>query len=107
MAHDTDVTSSTDNTADKQLHPAVIRYLNALTEGRRYSAHTLNGYRHELTRFQSLIDCDLLKAKPHHITGFVTQLHRLELAPKSIQRALSAVRSLYNFLFQEGKLIAV
>lgn len=85
-------------------HPSVTRYLTALEAGHRYSVHTLNGYRHELRRFDRLIDCDdLLLAKPHHITGFITQLHRQELSPKSIQRALSAVRSFYHYLFQEGE----
>jgi len=72
-------------------------FLHHLQVEKRYSPHTIAGYSRALQRF-ALHQSDLLLTKPHDVTHFLSTLHRSDLAPKSIQRALSAVRSLFNYL---------
>lgn len=76
----------------------IDEYILYLQEQRRYSKHTVSGYERELTRYAAAIEGDLCTARPHNVTHFLNALHRQGLKPKSIQRALSAVRSFYNHL---------
>lgn len=80
------------------------KYLTALTVERRYSKHTLSAYRRDLERFIKSQDLPLPALKPHHITTYVGQLKAAGLAPRSIQRNLSAVRSFFAFLVEHGDL---
>jgi len=83
-------------------------FLQHLRTERRLSAHTLDGYAHDLG---VLIDwCAAQPAlttwaalQPNHIRQFVAALHRRGLGGTSIQRALSAVRTFYNFLLREDR----
>jgi len=85
--------------------PALVTaYIEYLSVEKRYSQHTVNGYRRELQRFCKSYPGELTAAKAHHITRFVKDLHHHGLAPKSIQRALSAVRSFYTYLIKLGKI---
>lgn len=79
------------------------RYLTYLQDERRYSPHTISGYRRELGRFEQFLaptfrGWDAIKT--HEITQFIGHLHTLRLQPRSIQRAISAVRSFFNYLVQ-------
>lgn len=76
-------------------------FLVYLEVEKRYSPHTVSGYARELSKFAKH-HADLLHTKPHDITHFVSVLHQKGLAPKSIHRALSAVRSLFNHLKRQG-----
>ena len=87
--------------------PALIEgYLAQLKNERRYSIHTVNGYRFELRRYNELLETELTRALPHHIATYVAALHHRGLKPKSIQRSLSAVRSFYEFLVTRGDMKA-
>ncbi len=80
-------------------------FLDHLAVERRYSARTVEAYRRDLTRFAAETRCAWDRVRPHHITAHVARLHGRGLQPKSIQRALSSLRSLYRFL-QRRRLIA-
>lgn len=79
----------------------VHEFLNHLHMQKRYSQHTITGYEHELARFLDSLSYDLLTVKPHHITQFVGKLRQQGLSAKSVQRSLSAVRSLYEYLIDQ------
>ncbi len=95
---------------EQQQDPATARaigaYLTHLETARRYTANTLDGYRRELHRYAALLETDVLAAQPHHVTAFVSRLHRQGLKPRSIQRALSAVRSFYAHLLAHNRVDA-
>ncbi|MEQ8693299.1 MAG: tyrosine recombinase XerC [Pseudomonadales bacterium] len=74
------------------------KFLTYLRVERNSSPHTLSGYERELSRFVTVCGDDYVALKPHHINRFVTHLHGRGLAPSSIQRALSAVRSFLGYL---------
>ena len=83
----------------------IIRYLDHLEVEKRYSPHTLSSYARELKRYVAMTGEPLLTCKPHHVTHFAAALRHKGLSAKSIQRALSAVRSFYAFC-QRQNLIA-
>ncbi len=84
--------------------PAIQAFLDYLTVEKRYSTHTISGYRRELNRFRGVFQGDLTRASVHDITAFAAHLHHQGLKAASIQRALSAVRSLYAYLIRNGDL---
>ena len=82
----------------------VARFIGYLQVEKHYSAHTISGYRRELARFLGALECETTAAKPHHITHYAGQLHHAGLQASSIARALSAIRSYYDYLQQLGQM---
>jgi len=83
---------------DLTLEAAIEGFLTHLKYEREYSENTLSAYRRDLTRFASDHQTGPDGIAAHHITTFVSRLHSQGLAPRSIQRALSSVRSFFNHL---------
>jgi len=90
------------------LQRGVDRFLQGLRTERRLSPHTSSGYGRDLAALldycesQGIARWDALDTQ--HVRSFAAQCHRRGLAPRSIQRRLSAVRSLCRFLIREGEL---
>ncbi|MEM8981523.1 MAG: tyrosine recombinase XerC [Pseudomonadota bacterium] len=88
----------------------VSAFLEHLRSERRCSAHTLRNYELDLQRFCRWIDAeslDLLNGVADaDIRRFAAAEHRRGLAPRSIQRRLSAIRALYRFLGREQRVDA-
>ena len=85
-------------------------FLSHLQVERRMSAHTLDAYRRDLT---ALIDWsraqgidDPTAVDTEQLRAFVAAEHRRGLAPKSLQRRLSACRSYFNWLLRHGRIVA-
>jgi integrase/recombinase XerC len=72
---------------------------------RRLSAHTDSNYARDLAALVKYCDkhslADWSALDSHHVRTFAAHSHAAGLAPRSIQRRLSAVRSFYNFLIRE------
>ncbi len=81
-------------------------FLQYLAQEKRMSSHTVTNYQRDLKRLLAFCEQHDLGGwktiKSSHIRQFIAQLHREGLAGRSIQRALSATRSLYRFLIREG-----
>lgn len=92
--------------ASVALHPAVRQFLQYLQNERRAAAHTVESYRRDLARLADFCTrsgrADWAALTTPDVRQFVAALHHARLAPKSIQRALSATRSFYRFLLREG-----
>ncbi|HET6472339.1 MAG TPA: tyrosine recombinase XerC [Pseudomonadales bacterium] len=88
----------------KPLERDVDRYLEHLERERQYSPHTCAAYRRDLIGFVRSLDvarwADLRSA---HVRGYVAALHRKGDATRSIQRALSCIRSFLKFLGRRGE----
>lgn len=88
------------------LQQSVEDFLSWLKNIRRASPHTLSNYRRDLVKLldycgqQDITDWNELQSA--HIQNWVSRLHRAGLSGKSLQRTLSATRSLFNHLMQEG-----
>ncbi|MDH5592466.1 MAG: tyrosine recombinase XerC, partial [Gammaproteobacteria bacterium] len=81
-------------------------FLQYLAQEKRMSPHTVTNYQRDLKQLLAFCNQHDLAGwqviKSSHIRQFIAQLHRQGLAGRSIQRSLSAVRSLYRFLIREG-----
>src|SRR5439155_567925 len=87
--------------------PATPRFRRYMTSERRLSAHTDRSYSRDLTALVRFCDrsgvADWDRLDTQHVRLFAAQSHASGLAPRSIQRRLSAVRSFYEFLLREGR----
>ena len=90
------------------LRDGVDRFLAGLRTERRLSPHTADGYGRDLAALLDYCDAQGITGwdglDPQHVRSFAAQCHRRGLAPRSIQRRLSAVRSLCRWLIREGEL---
>ena len=90
------------------LRPGVARFLDGLRTERRLSPHTSSSYGRDLDALleycatHGIESWDALDTQ--HLRSFAAQCHRRGLAPRSIQRRLSAVRSFCRHLIREGEL---
>jgi integrase/recombinase XerC len=84
----------------------IERFLAHLAQERRMSGHTVAAYRrdlHTMIRFcerRKLTRWDALDNS--QVRAFAAAEHAGGMAPRSIQRRLSALRSFYEFLLREG-----
>jgi integrase/recombinase XerC len=80
------------------------RFYNYLQSERRYSSHTVLAYRRDIKHFINACGLDETQLiqwddiKQADIRRCVASLHRQGLSGKSLQRWLSTIRSLFNFL---------
>jgi len=90
------------------LRAGVGRFLESLRTERRLSPHTSSNYGRDLEALLEYCDTQGVDSwgqlDSQHVRSFAAQCHRRGLAPRSIQRRLSAVRSLCRFLIREGEL---
>ncbi len=88
------------------MQSAVDRYLKELAAARGASEHTLRAYRTDLSAFCAFLESiDILE--PGQVTSrtlrsYLADLDSRGLARASIQRKLSAARSLFKFLLRSG-----
>jgi len=85
----------------------VARFRRYMSSERRLSAHTDSGYTRDLAALVKFCDraglSDWSALDTQHVRTFAAHSHAAGLAPRSIQRRLSAVRSFYEFLLREGR----
>ncbi|MCC7097341.1 MAG: tyrosine recombinase XerC [Thermomonas sp.] len=83
-------------------------FLAHLSVERQSSAHTLDAYRRDLAALAAWAqDRDLLLMHGDDIRAFIAREHRRGLSSKSLQRRLSACRSLYRWLLKQGRIAAL
>jgi integrase/recombinase XerC len=84
----------------------MTRFLSHLNFERRLSNHTVSAYRHDLLTL--LAFCERRDVKRwdalnnFQVRAFAAGEHAGGIAPRSIQRRLSAARSFYEYLMREG-----
>ena len=89
------------------LTPDIGDFLAFLAVERQSSAHTLDAYRRDLAALVAWAQGrDLLSLRDEDLRAFIASEHRRKLSPKSLQRRLSACRSLYRWLLKQGRIAA-
>ena len=87
------------------MNPNVQQFLRRLEVERQYSPHTLRAYTRDLEMFEQFLDGrkrTVEGASLRDVRAFLASLRVRELCKATIARRISAVRSLYRYLFQEG-----
>lgn len=83
----------------------VDRFLTHLVVERRASGHTVAAYRRDLARLVAdMGPRSSADVKPQHVRDFAGRLHARGLAPRSVARHLSSVRSFFDYLVRHGEL---
>ncbi len=89
---------------EKLIKHDLQRFFSYLQSERRYSSHTVSAYRRDIKHFIECCNLDEAQAinwddiKQATIRQCVAKLHRQGLSGRSLQRWLSSVRSLFNYL---------
>ena len=89
------------------LDATVAAFLDHLQVERAVSAHTLDAYRRDLTvlsQWAAGQGLALVGLEADALRAFIAAEHRRGLAPKSLQRRLSACRSFYGWLLRHGRI---
>ena len=79
-------------------------FLSHLEVVRHLSPYTISSYRRDLDSFFTFLKekhDSWEEVQDHHVRGFVAQERRRGLSARSIQRALSSIRSFFNYLLDE------
>jgi integrase/recombinase XerC len=91
--------------ASQQIPQAIAAYLQYLEVERQYSPHTQSNYQRDLKHLQAFCDQQQLQSldqlHSHHLRQLLGQLHRKGLAPTSLHRWLSSVRSFFKFSIKQ------
>lgn len=91
-----------------QSREQLAQFRRYLTKERRVSTHTDSNYARDLAALSRFCDQEAIADWPAlehaQVRLFAARAHAGGLAPRSIQRRLSAVRSFLNFLIREGVL---
>jgi integrase/recombinase XerC len=89
---------------------AFASFLTSLKTERRLSPHTVAAYKRDLSAFAAYCEAEGLSGfdglDSHHVRAFAAESHRRGLAPRSIARRLSAVRSFLRAEVEQGRLPA-
>jgi integrase/recombinase XerC len=97
------------DTPQDELDTSAARFIDYLRDVRQLSPHTISNYRRDLLALQHFCVTSgrgaVEQLAEADIRAWASQLHRQGLAGGSIQRGLSATRSLYNFLGRESGLL--
>lgn len=84
----------------------IEKFLVYLKNERGLSARTLTAYRRDLDLLLQFLEAGDIpeprQVTQHHIRAFIAQRHRMGLGGKSLQRLLSAIRSLFRWMLREG-----
>jgi integrase/recombinase XerC len=87
----------------------IDQFLHYLRYQRKYSTHTLESYRNDLTQFIEFLEdtsprnhVSVKSVETNHIKDFLGHLLMLGLEKRSIARKLSSIRSLFRYFLRKG-----
>ena len=82
-------------------------FITNITHEKRYSPHTITSYQTDLDQFAEYInqtfELDFPEVKHTHIRSYMVDLMEKKTSENTINRKISALRSLYKFLMREEK----
>ena len=101
-------TSQTTSLSNKSAEELLQQFADYLQYEKRYSIHTLNGYKCDLGQFREWLHekdvDDIVEADSLSVRNWVANLHRKGISGKTLQRKLSSLRSFYQYLVRKHHL---
>ena len=86
-----------------RINQTLIRsFIEHLEKEKRYSRNTIKAYKFELEKYSQKIKANLQDITVQNIQNYVGILRTQDLSAKSIQRALSAIKSFFEHQKQKG-----
>ncbi len=87
----------------------ILLFLRQLTSVKRYSQHTVDAYKLDLTQFQDFLEIQYPHVSPKEITHFMVRswlaaLHKIGLENKSIIRKISSLKSFFKWMLKKGEI---
>lgn len=80
-------------------------FITYLTHEKRYSSHTITSYQTDLDQFEQYIhatfEVNFTEVKHTHVRSYMVDLMERKTSENTINRKISALRSLYKFLLRE------
>ena len=76
----------------------IIHFIERLQKEKRYSQNTIRAYKRELARFSEVSPVQFQRTNIQDVKDFIAVLRAKKLSVKSMNRALSSVRSFFEFL---------
>lgn len=81
----------------------VETFLKYLSFEKRYSENTIKSYRKDLVQLRDFLNTefeiqDISEAKHSHLRGWIVVLMEAELSPRTVNRKIATLKSLYKFL---------
>lgn len=81
----------------------IVRFVDYLRSEKQYSPHTLAAYDRDLTDFARALDLrDWEQVRSAHVRNYISAKHQQGRAIRSLQRALSCIRSFFRYLDRKG-----
>ena len=77
-------------------------FLEMMAAERGASPRTLEAYGRDLDDFSGFVKSDAAQASAEDIRGYLAQMKKQALAPRTASRRLSCLRQFYKFLYGEG-----
>lgn len=97
--------TGTDPTEQESLPWWLSRFFDSLRHERRLSPHTLKNYQRDLRQFLTWCETQKIarwsRVSQHQVRAYIAQRHRQGMSGKSLQRELSSLRSLFDYLLRE------
>lgn len=85
-------------------------FLTYLQHEKRYSPHTISGYRTDLLQFEAFLAKDfeitVVEVKSTQVRSFIVSLSDQKISENAIGRKISTLRSFYKYLLSEQQLTA-
>ena len=81
-------------------------FINYLKYEKRYSSHTITAYKNDLDQFvdfctKMIGDFVIKDIDSKLVRGWVVELMEMNIAPRSVHRKVTSVKSFYNYLLKE------
>jgi integrase/recombinase XerC len=88
------------------MHASIQSFFNFIEFEKRYSKHTLESYRNDLSQFDKFLktfEKEVTEATHTDIRNWIVSMMEVKMTPRSVNRKISTLKSFYKFLLRKGE----